>query len=188
MSVAARRRGAYSGAMLENVRVRAACAADREPVCDLVRAVLEEYSLTFKPDGIDADLLAIPDNYLAAGGAFDVVVDAADRVQGTVGLWPLSATAIELRKMYFAPSLRGFGVGKAILDRALLMARAQGFVHVELETARVLTEAIGLYRSFGFDMTSEPATASRCDYRMVRRLSDYRSPPDLLTIKEVKRE
>lgn len=170
--------------MLDKIKVRSAVREDREPVCALVQTILEEFSLRWDPTGIDADLLALPDNYRAAGGAFDVIVNGRNEVLGTVGLWPLGANAVELRKMYFASTLRGYGVGKAVLNRALLLARAQGFEFMELETARVLTSAIGLYRSFGFQILDQEAHEQRCDYRMSRRLDDYEARKDLLFLEE----
>lgn len=144
------------------LRYRRATNADADAVKAIVFGVLREYGLEPEPEGIDSDLENIADNYLASGGEFEVIVDSDDRVLGTCGLYPLDETTVELRKMYFLPQIRGRGLGKELLGRALDTARELGFRTVELETANVLKEAIGLYRSFGFE-DSEGGHANRCD-------------------------
>lgn len=64
--------------------------------------------------------------------------------------------------MYFAKDLRGKGYGKKTLQRMIETARILGFKQIYLETAGVLKEAVGLYKSFGFQITSEKHTP-RCD-------------------------
>jgi putative acetyltransferase len=52
--------------------------------------------------------------------------------------------------MYFAPELRGRGLGRYILERTVNNARRLGFKRMTLETASVLEKAIRLYTRFGF--------------------------------------
>ena len=65
--------------------------------------------------------------------------------------------------MYLSPTQRGKGLGKIMLDRALQKARALNFNRVELETASVLKEAIGLYQKRGFKPITGRHLATRCD-------------------------
>jgi N-acetylglutamate synthase-like GNAT family acetyltransferase len=76
----------------------------------------------------------------------------------------------ELVKMFVHPSQRGKGLGQFLLDRAIEQAKALGFTEMELETASVLKEAIGLYRKAGFVETESGPHAKRCDITMVRTL------------------
>lgn len=129
---------------------RPAANADGEAVRGLVFAVLREHGLTPEPDDVDADLFDIESRYHRAGGAFEVLTDAAGVVVGTVGFVPTGDGRCELRKMYLAAAHRGRGLGKRLLRHALERARQLGFRRVELETASVLRTAIALYESFGF--------------------------------------
>jgi len=143
--------------------IRAATNADAEMIRTLVFGVLDEYGLKASHEGVDADLNDIEGNYVARGGAFEVVLAADGRLIGTVGLYPKSDGVCELRKMYLAPNARGRGLGKQLLERMLERARQLGFRRVELETAGVLVEAIGLYTRYGFRPIDPDHLAARCD-------------------------
>jgi DNA-binding MarR family transcriptional regulator/GNAT superfamily N-acetyltransferase len=56
----------------------------------------------------------------------------------------------EIKRMWVAPGARGLGLGKRLLHELEQHARARGATVVHLETNRVLTEAVGLYRSAGY--------------------------------------
>jgi putative acetyltransferase len=149
-------------------RIRPALNADSDVVKQLIFGVLNEFGLEADPSGTDADLENIETEYFSRGGTFEVIVDADGRILGTAGLYRLNETTVELRKMYFAPELRGRGYGKRLLERTIAKARLLGFSEIYLETASVLDAAGKLYRSFGF--TPDPAFHSkRCDaaYRLL---------------------
>ncbi len=56
----------------------------------------------------------------------------------------------ELKRMWVAASARGLGVGRRILHELECRAGQRGATAVRLETSRLLTEAICLYRSAGY--------------------------------------
>jgi GNAT superfamily N-acetyltransferase len=73
------------------------------------------------------------------------------RVFGCGALLPVDATTGEVKRMYVEPGHRGHGVGRAILQRLLDGARADGFDRIRLETsAVVMAPALRMYRSLGF--------------------------------------
>ncbi|MBT8447170.1 MAG: GNAT family N-acetyltransferase, partial [Gammaproteobacteria bacterium] len=78
--------------------------------------------------------------------------------------------SIELRKMYFSPSIRGRGWGRLMVQRMMAIERSRGYRRIELLTASVLTGAIGLYRSCGFVRMPGDASISRCDRAFERVL------------------
>lgn len=151
-----------------SLRLRAATRADSEPARELISQVLAEYGLQLSSDGSDSDLDDLVASYADAGGCFDLLVDDEDRLVGTVGLLPLSETQLELRKMYLHPAARGQGHGRRLLEHALNWARQHGYRELCLETASALTEAIALYRAYGFERYTPPHLARRCDqgYRL----------------------
>lgn len=143
--------------------LRSAKPSDREALEALVFGVLADYGLRGDPEGTDRDLSDLEGVYLRAGGAFDVLVDEAGEVVGSVGLARLSAATCELRKMYLASSARGHGHGRRLLVHALERAKQLGFRRVELETASVLREAITLYVAHGFKPFTLAHLSPRCD-------------------------
>ena len=56
----------------------------------------------------------------------------------------------ELKRMWVAPSARGLGVGRRLLQALEQHARDAGASAVRLETNRALTQAIALYRRSGY--------------------------------------
>ena len=56
----------------------------------------------------------------------------------------------EIKRMWVAPSARGLGVGRRILEALEEHARARGFDTVRLETNKSLKEAQALYRKSGY--------------------------------------
>jgi len=154
-----------------DLKIRPATNADCHRVQRHVFGILQEYGLTPDIDRTDRDLADIEGNYLNRGGRFDLIENAEGELLGTIGLYPLTENTIELRKMYFAKELRGRGVGKQELSRMIETARCLGYKLIYLETATVLTEAVGLYEKFGFRPTSERHTP-RCDQAYVLHLTD----------------
>ena len=157
----------------EELILRTATNDDREQVKNLVFGVLAEYGLCADKEGTDADLDDIEANYLGRGGTFDVIENADGEIVGSIGLYPLDADTVELRKMYFALSIRGRGLGRQLLERTINTARQMGYRRVFLETASKLKEAVHLYETFGFRPVDEKHTP-RCDQAYLLDLQDER--------------
>src|SRR5712691_7520199 len=118
---------------LSHLRFRTATNDDREQVQSLVFGVLGEFDLKPDPDVTDADLLDIETNYLNRGGVFDLIEDENGKLVGTFGLYALDANTCELRKMYLMPAVRGQGLGKYVLRKAVERAKEMGFKEMVLE-------------------------------------------------------
>lgn len=144
------------------MELRAASNQDRPAIQRLVFGVLREFGLS--PDEeTDADLRDIEGAYLRPGGMFDVLVSPSGEIVGTIGLYPVSKTTCELRKMYLAKPVRGDGHGRRLLDHALARAKKLGFTRVTLETAEVLKMAVALYERHGFKPYTPDHKSRRCD-------------------------
>jgi len=148
--------------------IRAATPADQDEIRALIFSILNEYDLDPDPKSIDRDLDDIEAFY--QDGFFDVLVADDGVILGTVALKPNGDGIAELRKMYLKSKYRGRGYGKRLLKHAIASAKGLGINRVELETARVLEEAIGLYEKFGFVLTEERDVERRCDTVLVLHL------------------
>ena len=144
-------------------QLRPATRDDQPAVEQLVFSVLAEYGLTPDPTSTDADLRDLGGFYHDAGGTFDVLVADSGEILGTVGLFRISPSTCELRKMYLAREARGQGLGRRLLEHALAQATALGCTRVVLETATVLREAVHLYERYGFRAYVPEHLAARCD-------------------------
>ena len=148
---------------LAHLTIRPATNDDCERVSELVSEVLAEFGLQADPDTTDADLKDIEANYLQRGGLFEIIEDRKSNLLGSFGIYPIDKTTCELRKMYFVPSVRGLGLGKQILQRAIARARELGFKQIVLETSSKLIAANRLYAKFGFEPAESDHLASRAD-------------------------
>lgn len=155
---------------INDVVVRAADNRDCVRVMTLVFGVLAEYGLPPDPNGKDADLNDLEANYQRAGGVFELIEDHDGNLLGTCGLRPLDKDNCELRKMFFAPQIRGLGLGRRMLERAVSHARRQGFQVITLETITVLKEAIRLYTRFGFVPVAAKEVSARVDQAFILQL------------------
>jgi putative acetyltransferase len=123
-----------------------------------VRALLERH-LTFclsetPPEhsfALDVDALAQP------GIAFFTCRDADGTVLGMGAIKELDPSQAEIKSMHTAAEARGRGVGRAMLDHLLAVARSRGYRRVSLETGTTpgFTAARAMYVSRGF-VPAEP--------------------------------
>ncbi|WP_430540910.1 GNAT family N-acetyltransferase [Roseofilum casamattae] len=136
----------------------------------IISSVLAEYGLEWEPEGTDRDALEVEVAYQQTGGEF-WVVEGDGVLVGTAGYHPVSRgeQAVEIRKMYLLPSVRGQGLGRFLLQSLESSIAARGYQTIWLETASVLTEAISLYERMGYQSAAGVETP-RCDRLYVKRL------------------
>ena len=139
---------------------------DQTAVRALVYRILDEFGLVDDHAGRDADLENIERHYRRDGGEFWVVENGRGEIVGSGGVMfdPSDPALCMLHKMYLDGSLRSRGLGRQLLDLALDHARRGGRTRMELETASVLTAAIGLYQHIGF-VEMDTSASGRCDRR-----------------------
>jgi putative acetyltransferase len=77
---------------------------------------------------------------------------AGDAVLGVGAIKELDAEHAELKSMHTAAEARGRGVGRAMLDHLLCVAKSRGYRRVSLETGTTpgFTAARAMYSSSGF--------------------------------------
>ncbi|EEQ90265.1 acetyltransferase, variant 3 [Blastomyces dermatitidis ER-3] len=61
----------------------------------------------------------------------------------------------ELKRLYVTPAARGLGVGKALVNAMLAVARQIGYEEVRLDTLPDMREAIAMYRGMGFGVVEK---------------------------------
>jgi DNA-binding MarR family transcriptional regulator/GNAT superfamily N-acetyltransferase len=93
---------------------------------------------------------AAPHEVRPPNGAFVVAYLRGEPIGcGAVKHHPGGAT--DVKRMWLAESARGLGLGRRLLEHLEGIARAHGSTEVRLETGDVLSEAIALYRSAGYE-------------------------------------
>ncbi len=137
---------------------------------NVISSVLSEYGLPWQPEAADKDVLNIQEFYLKTGGEF-WVIEQQNQIVGTAAYYPINRgeKAVEIRKMYLLPKVRGLGLGKYLLQQLETVISSRGFEQIWIETASILTEAVKLYKSHGYLPTTGVET-SRCDLVYVKYL------------------
>jgi putative acetyltransferase len=143
---------------------------DRTVTADVIGTVLAEYGLGWEPEGADRDVLEVENYYLNTDGDF-WVVEQDSNIVATAGYYPINrgVNAVEIRKMYLLPSVRGQGLGRFLLQQLETAITNRHYCQIWIETASVLTGAVKLYERNGYLPASGVETA-RCDRVYVKQL------------------
>ncbi len=150
---------------------------DRTSAAAVIQQVLTEYGLGWQPEGADRDVVEVEKFYQQADGQFWVVVQDTSQGQeivGTAAYHPIArgTKAVEIRKMYLLPKVRGQELGRYLLGQLEIAIAGAGWQEIYLETATVLKEAVHLYENRGYQITTGVETA-RCDRVYFKLLSPY---------------
>jgi GNAT superfamily N-acetyltransferase/ketosteroid isomerase-like protein len=105
--------------------------------------------------------------------AFLVARDPEGAPVGCGALLDLGDGAAEIKRMFVRPAQRGLGLSRRLLEELEREALRRGFDRVRLETGERQPEAMGLYRSAGYEEIEKygpyrDAPLSRCFERRLR--------------------
>lgn len=132
---------------------------DNPQVARVIREVMTEFKAV--GDGYSINDPEVDDmfaNYRDGRSCYFVIV-RQDQVMGGGGIGPLRGgdkSTCELRKMFFRPEARGFGLGKRLLMQLMDEARDRKYKRCYLETLERMTQANELYRRNGFVPLDQP--------------------------------
>jgi putative acetyltransferase len=127
----------------------ASTPADFEAGKRLFREYVDSLGVDLSFQGFDQELEIIDQQYNQPVGAL-LLAFADNTAVGCVGIRQLDAATAELKRMYIQDAYRGHGIGVALLERSIQIARELGFEKIRLDTLQTMTKAQALYRSFGF--------------------------------------
>ena len=96
----------------------------------------------------DEELLKLKEMYGLPTGAILLYKDEA--FAGCVAIRNKGAQIAELKRMYLKPGFQKRGIGKALLEKALELAKELGYKKIRLDTLASMTSAINLYKAAGF--------------------------------------
>ena len=129
--------------------------ADARSPADIaaVRGLVAEYQVSLGVDlefqGFSTELAGLPGAYAPPRGALLLAtIDGA--AVGCVAVRPIDDTQCEMKRLYVRPAGRGFGLGRALAERAIARARAAGYHQMLLDTLPTMSDAQVLYGRLGF--------------------------------------
>lgn len=124
------------------------------------------------PLGIQPDPDAAPPADLAPPNGLLLLALVDGEPAGLGGIRHLDTDVAEVKSMYVAGRFRGLGLGRRILGRLEEIAIERGCRAVRLDTSDYLTEAIGLYRSAGYEEVPDYNRNPRASMWFERLLGD----------------
>ncbi|WP_044170625.1 GNAT family N-acetyltransferase [Flectobacillus major] len=74
-------------------------------------------------------------------------------VAGCIALKPIAEGVCEMKRLYVKNAFRGHSLGRKLAQEAISFAKQNGYQTMKLDTLTTLHEAIGLYKSLGFQET-----------------------------------
>jgi putative acetyltransferase len=156
--------------MFQGYRIRDWQVSDRIPAAEVIHSVLTEYGLAWEPEGADLDVLDIETHYQQVGGEF-WVVENQGLIVGTGAYYPVprGKHAVEIRKMYLRPAVRGQGLGYFLLRTLEATITERGYRQIWVETASVLAAAVQLYQRSGY-LPATGVETQRCDLVFTKHL------------------
>ena len=83
------------------------------------------------------------------------IVEKDGQVAGSVAIVEVSEREAQLRWMLLTADLRGYGLGRYLVEQTLDFCKEQGYTTVFLWTVSILTPAVKLDQSVGFQLTEE---------------------------------
>jgi putative acetyltransferase len=131
---------------------------DSPQALDAVRQIFREYAEQIGVDlqfqDFDAELAALPGDYVAPGGALLLAwVDGA--LAGCGAFRPLHdsdyANACEMKRLYVRRAFRRFGLGRQLAQALMDGATQAGYSSMLLDTLDEMEAARELYASLGFE-------------------------------------
>ena len=119
----------------------------------IARQLFREYQAELGIDlcfqGFAAEVEGLPGDYAPPSGRLLLAL-RDDVAVGCVALRAVDGARCEMKRLYLRPGARGSGVGRALVERLLSEARAEGYGEVVLDTLPSMAEAQRMYERFGF--------------------------------------
>ena len=99
--------------------------------------------------GFEEELKDLEAMYSAPVGGI-ILCEIEAHYVGCVGIRRIDDQRAELKRMYVQPHQQQKGIGTALLENALELARECGYQKVQLDTLSTMTAAMNLYLKNGF--------------------------------------
>jgi GNAT superfamily N-acetyltransferase len=111
--------------------------------------IFEEYQAFFDAESIIVRDMQKIDIFLPPSGILLIAFDDG-RLAGCACTRAIEEKIAEMKRMFVRPGFRNKGIGGAMVRQTIEHASARGYSILRLDSARFMSDAHALYRSFGF--------------------------------------
>ncbi len=134
----------------DEIQIRRAAPDDAAEIARL----LHDFNTEFEEPTPDVSTLTERSRRLLEGGEMTVLLagdgpDGISLLRFRPSIW-IDSLEAHLQELYVAPALRGHGIGRALLEATIAVARETGAGGLDLNTGETDTAARALYESMGF--------------------------------------
>ncbi|MFX0041925.1 MAG: GNAT family N-acetyltransferase [Candidatus Hodarchaeota archaeon] len=95
------------------------------------------------------ELESLPGDYSLPGGCI-LLAFYKNELAGCIALRKFEKGICEMKRLFVRSIYRGKGIGKALSEKIINIARELGYINMRLDTLPFMKEAITLYLSLGF--------------------------------------
>jgi GNAT superfamily N-acetyltransferase len=124
---------------------------------DEAQRLVREYAASLNVDlsfqNFDRELQHFTTEYAPPTGAF-ILAEDARQYAACIGLRQFAEGVGEIKRLYVVPAARGLGLGRQLVERIIVVARATGYTSLLLDTLPFMKEAQSLYVALGFKPTA----------------------------------
>jgi GNAT superfamily N-acetyltransferase len=124
---------------------------------DEAQRLVREYAASLNVDlsfqNLDHELQHFTTEYAPPIGAF-ILAEDAGQYAACIGLRQFAEGIGEIKRLYVVPAARGLGLGRLLVERIIVVARAAGYSSLLLDTLPFMKEAQSLYVALGFKPTA----------------------------------
>jgi GNAT superfamily N-acetyltransferase len=140
-----------SACLLEELMLaEAGTSEDLAEVRRLFRAYADWLAVDLCFQGFERELADLPGCYAAPAGRL-LLAKAGGEAVGCVGLRPLEQGVCEMKRLWVEPGFAGHGIGRALAERVIEVARTAGYSRMRLDTLpERMPAAQHLYAALGF--------------------------------------
>lgn len=115
----------------------------------LFREYAEWLNIDLSFQHFDKELEEIKTMYSLPFGGI-VLCKLDDKYIGCVGLRKIDEQTGEIKRMYLQPEFQHSGLGTALLEKILALAKKIGYTSVRLDTLKTMIPAMNFYKKYGF--------------------------------------
>jgi ribosomal protein S18 acetylase RimI-like enzyme len=124
---------------------------DLAAAVDLFRAYAVSLGVDLAYQDFEAELASMPGKYVPPTGALLLARSNSGAPLGCVALRPIEPDGCcEMKRLYVAPSARGMGLGRALVEAIVETAAGIGYRELRLDTLPDMIDAQALYARLGF--------------------------------------